>query len=269
MQKNKLIQMAVAAILAVMMAGCGAPKDEIPAMQQESDAETNTEIKNIEPESINIEIEEPQTGTETESNTQMDTGRGSAPETDLQAGSQEETELHKTEDRPELEKSEIETQIQPIDVSEPQTEIKSNTETQQPAAEGSVSASDYTVSVRGTAVALQADMRDLVSALGDPDGYSAAKSCVEAGEDKIYIYGGITIYTYVTNGADRITLIEITGSELLPSGIHIGSTKADVIAAYGSGYMEEGTELLYEADGKTLGLQMEGDAVSFIELFGR
>ena len=112
-------------------------------------------------------------------------------------------------------------------------------------------------------------MRDFVSALGEPDGYSAAKSCVEAGEDKIYVYGGITIYTYVTDGADRITLIEITGSESLPSGIHIGSTKADVIAAYGSDYTEEGTELLYETDGKTLGLQMKGDTVSFMELFGR
>lgn len=263
MQKNKLIQIAAAAILAVMVAGCGASKDEVSTIRQESVVEADTEMEDI-------KIEETQTNTEVGSvmQTVSRTEQDSAPETETNLP-WEETESQKTGDTLEIEESETESETQPAANSEPQTKVQSNTETQPSAAEGSVSVSDYMVSVRGTAVVLQGDMRDFVSALGDPDGYSAAKSCVEAGEDKIYIYGGITIYTYVTNGADRITLIEITGNEALPSGIHIGSTKADVIAAYGSGYTEEGTEFLYETDGKTLGLQMEGDAVSFIELFGR
>ena len=41
------------------------------------------------------------------------------------------------------------------------------------------------------------------------------------------------------------------------------------VADYGSNYTVEGTGLLYEMGGKTLGLQMDGDTVSFIELFGR
>ena len=254
--------MVLAVMIAIMAVGCGASKDEVSTIQQESAAETDSEKEDVRIESINdINIEETQTVTETETLTETDTGQNPTPETHLQTESQEETESQKTGDGSEIEESEIQSVT-----SDPQTEIKSNTETQQPATEGSV---DYMVSVRGTAVVLQEDMRDFVSALGEPDGYSAAKSCVEAGEDKIYVYGGITIYTYVTDGADRITLIEITGSESLPSGIHIGSTKADVIAAYGSDYTEEGTELLYETDGKTLGLQMEGDTVSFMELFGR
>ena len=60
--------------------------------------------------------------------------------------------------------------------------------------------------------------------LGEPDAYGAAKSCTEAGDDKVYTYGGVTIYTYITNGVDVISLIEITGGEALPSGIHIGRT---------------------------------------------
>ena len=81
-------------------------------------------------------------------------------------------------------------------------------------------------------------------------------------------YGGAVIYTYITNGADIISLIEVTGGEALPSGIHIGSTKDEVIAAYGSNYTEDGTELLYQIGNKTIGLQMTNEKVSFMELFG-
>jgi len=138
-----------------------------------------------------------------------------------------------------------------------------------PAAEGSVSSEDYAAVVSGQIIPLGGDMRDYVGLLGGPDEYGSARSCTEAGEDKVYTYGGTMIYTYVTNGADIISLIEITGSESLPSGIHIGSTKEEVIAAYGSGYTEDGTELLYETGNKTIGLQMTDNKVSFIELFGQ
>lgn len=60
----------------------------------------------------------------------------------------------------------------------------------------------------------------------------------------------------------------MTGGEALPSGIHIGSTKDEVIAAYGSNYTEDGTELLYQIGNKTIGLQMTNEKVSFMELFG-
>ncbi len=215
-------------------------------------------IEVIKIESIDIKIEKSQTGTETESHTQMDIKQGSAPETDLQAESQEEIEPHKTEDRPEIEKYEIETQIQSADVSESQTEIKSNTEIQQAAAGDSVSASDYMVSIRGIAVALQGDMRNLVSALGDPDGYSAAKCCVETGEDKKYIWRHHNLHVCYKRGRPH-TLIEVTGSEPLPSGICIRSTKVDVIVVYESGYMEEGTELLYESSAQICGIDHPND----------
>ncbi|MDE7272532.1 MAG: hypothetical protein K2N95_05640 [Lachnospiraceae bacterium] len=262
MRKSQLIQLVTTVILAITVVGCGTSKNEVPTIPQESVTETDIET--------DIKLEETQTGTETEAVIQADTRNEeeAAPETETHL----QTKSQKAEDEleePKMDKSETESEMQSETTAAPKTEMQFNTETQQFATEGLVSVSDYMVSVRGTAVALQGDMRDYVPALGEPDEYSAAKSCVEAGEDKIYIYGGVTIYTYVTSGADRIAIIEITGHEALPSGIHIGSTKADVIAAYGSGYTEEGTELLYETDGKTLGLQMEGDTVSFIELFGR
>lgn len=158
--------------------------------------------------------------------------------------------------------TESQPQIAPSEQSEPAQE-------EAPAAEGAVTAGDYAVSIGGLRIPIGDDMRNYVGLLGEPDAYGAAKSCTEAGDDKVYTYGGTTIYTYITNGADIISLIEITGSDYLPSGIHVGSTKEEVIAAYGSAYTEEGTELLYEMGSKTIGLQMTDNKVSFIELFGQ
>lgn len=232
----------------MMMSGCSASgnQEEEQTIQEESSVviiESTHEETQPETETEAASTEETQTITETETQ----------PETETEAASMEETE---TESTPEA---------QPETQSVPQEdEQESNA-----AAEGSVSSGDFCMTVKGVTIPLGDDMRNYTALLGDPDAYGSAKSCVEEGDDKVYTYGGVVIYTYITNGMDIISIIEIEGNESLPSGIHIGSTKADVIAAYGSNYTEEGTELLYEMGGKTIGIQMNGDTVSFIELFGR
>lgn len=150
----------------------------------------------------------------------------------------------------------------------PAEEVQPETEPA-PVQEGSIKAEDYAVIIGGQTIPLCGDMRDYTALLGEPDEYGSAKSCVEAGDDKVYTYGDTVIYTYITNGADIISIIEISGSDALLSGIHIGSTRAEVIAAYGSSYTEEGQELLYELGDRTIGLMMDGDSVVFMELFGQ
>lgn len=76
------------------------------------------------------------------------------------------------------------------------------------------------MTVKGVSIPLGDDMRNYTAQLGDPDAYGSAKSCVEEWDDKVYTYGGVVIYTYITNGMDIISLIEIEGGESLPSGIH-------------------------------------------------
>ena len=118
MQKNNWIQMVLAVMLAIMAVGCGASKDEVSTIQQESAAETDSEKEDVRIESINdINIEETQTVTETETPTETDTGQNPTPETHLQTESQEETESQKTGDGSEIEESEIQSVT-----SDPQTE---------------------------------------------------------------------------------------------------------------------------------------------------
>lgn len=192
-----------------------------------------------------------------------------APEIKDEKQDKPETEI-KTETKAELAEEEtVQTKPQPENEADrKETVPAAGEDVAGLAPEGSVSDSDYAVIVKGVTIPLRGDMRNYTASLGDPNDFASAKSCTEAGEDKVYTYGGAVIYTYITNGADVISLIEITGSETLVSGIHIGSTKEEVIAAFGSAYTEQGSEWLYEMGNKTIGLEMSGDKVSFIELFG-
>ncbi|MDE7416067.1 MAG: hypothetical protein K2N44_07120 [Lachnospiraceae bacterium] len=226
------------------MSGCGA-SEQSAADQAESSIEV---LESTVEETQNMQTEtevETKTQTTEESETQSETETEKEAEVKTEAQSEEKTEA---ESKPQQQAQEVHEAVS--------------------AAEGSVSESDFAVVVKGVTIPLKGDMSVYAAQLGEPDAFGSAKSCTEAGDDKVYTYGGAVIYTYITNGVDVISLIEITGGESLPSGIHIGSTKADVIAAYGSSYTEEGTELLYEMGNRTIGLQMSGDTVSFIEIYG-
>lgn len=255
---NKGTTCMISAVLAgsmALMSGCGAA---------DKPAEAPKEGVVIQEESSFAEVQSAQAQTKSETQTETQTTVESKIRTETQMAAETETE---PQPQAEIEKESDTEKETEIDV---QAELESKLQEVQeaaPAAEGSISESDFAVIVKGVSIPLKGDMAAYTPQLGEPDAYGSAKSCVEAGDDKVYTYGGAVIYTYITNGVDVISLIEITGGEVLPSGIHIGSTKAEVIAAYGSAYTEEGIELLYEMGDKTIGLQMNGETVSFIELF--
>lgn len=141
-------------------------------------------------------------------------------------------------------------------------------ETQAAEAAGSLSEEDFVVDIKGVAVKLGDDMSTLEASLGEPDSYETAKSCMGAGEDKVYEYGGITVYTYPIDGVDVVSAIEFTGEETMASGIGVGSTRDEVVAAFGSDCEEDEYGMTYELGDKTLGIELDGDSVSFIEIYG-
>ena len=61
----------------------------------------------------------------------------------------------------------------------------------------------------GCAVAIDADMAQLLQELGDPQSYFEAASCAFEGLDKTYTYSGFTITTRPED-ADLVTSILLT-----------------------------------------------------------
>lgn len=112
---------------------------------------------------------------------------------------------------------------------------------------GAFSEADLSLTVEGTSVTAKSSVEEILTALGDGYTYSEAISCVYEGMDKTYDYENVTLYTYPDGDADRLMEIYCVGGNVTTSkGITFGSTKAEITAQYGDGYVEAGSMLSYE-----------------------
>lgn len=81
--------------------------------------------------------------------------------------------------------------------------------------------------------------------LGTLSEYYENQSCGFVGLDKIYTYETIEVYTYPDGDHDKILEIVLFDSAKTNKNIQIGSTKADLLAAYGNDFVEEGMNIQY------------------------
>ena len=80
-----------------------------------------------------------------------------------------------------------------------------------------------------------------------------------------YNYGGFQIKTYPDNSKDFIDTVTIKNDSVsTPEGITIGSSRDEVIAAYGEDYEEKGDGLIYKNGKTTLNIVVRGGAVTSI-----
>jgi hypothetical protein len=102
------------------------------------------------------------------------------------------------------------------------------------------------------------DIHALYAALGEPNALNAAPSCVFVGEDKEFVYEGLTIFTNPVGEQDVWFEMQLTSNAYATSrGIRVGDTLETLRNAYGSRcYWEGETILTYSVSG------MEGDYLS-------
>ncbi|MBE5876751.1 MAG: hypothetical protein E7290_07675 [Lachnospiraceae bacterium] len=134
--------------------------------------------------------------------------------------------------------------------------------------DGVVTQEDFVIQIGDVLVHTGDTMNTMLEELGEPDDFVQARSCFYDGDDKVYTYGGISIYTYPSKADDIVYLIEVSGNEKLLSGIGVGSTRADMIVAYGEEYVEFGTMLAYDlSENASISFQVENDIITFIEIY--
>ena len=93
----------------------------------------------------------------------------------------------------------------------------------------------YKFTYNGVEIAMHADAKPVIDALGEPKSYTEEASCAFEGLDKTYYYGNIYIDTYPDGDTDRIKDVWFaTDGVTTPEGIYIGSAQDQVEAAYGA-----------------------------------
>ena len=134
-------------------------------------------------------------------------------------------------------------------------------------ADGEVDEDDFVVDIQGTAVTLGKEINGLLDELGWPDSFEETVSNPRLGSDKEFIYEGIVIHTNPQNRKDIVNRIEYYGEEKTLSGIGIGSTRADIEAAYGIDYVMDPDYITYTYDNHaTISFQMKEEECIYIEL---
>ncbi len=129
-----------------------------------------------------------------------------------------------------------------------------------------VSSDVFTFIYKNTAVVPHAKMSELAAGLGDPLSYLESESCLYQGLDKDYTYPGFKLRTYPEEGIDYVLNVMFTDDSVAtPEGIMLGSTREEVITAYGSSYTEENGSTVFTRGKTELRIRFDGDSVSAVE----
>lgn len=100
---------------------------------------------------------------------------------------------------------------------------------------------------------MNTDVVPVIDALGEELNYFEAESCAFKGLDKFYTYPGFEITTYPLDNKDYISAVNLMDDTVsTPEGIYLGSTVEDMIAAYGSDYIESSGSYTYTKDDSKL-----------------
>lgn len=109
----------------------------------------------------------------------------------------------------------------------------------------------------------------VLEALGEPLTFMEAPSCAFQGTDRIYGFGSYELTTYEKDGMEYLyDIYFLDDSITTEEGIYIGCSKADMEAAYGTGYEESSGAYTYEKDGMTLQFLTENGTVIAIRYNG-
>lgn len=124
----------------------------------------------------------------------------------------------------------------------------------------------YVFKANGVEIAMDMDMSTIEDKLGEPASYFEEPSCAAQGTARLFTYSGFEVDTYPDGDKDLVACVILKDDTVAtPEGVDLSKTKADVIAAYGEDYTENGTALEYEKDGMTLSFILDGDNIAAIE----
>ena len=127
-------------------------------------------------------------------------------------------------------------------------------------------ASSWKYTVQGVDVMMNAEAAPVLEALGEPVSYTEEASCAFTGLDKTYFYGGFYLQTYPLGDADYIySLWLVDDSSTTPEGIYIGSTQAEVEAAYGADAFNGSNAYILKGTTSTLTIILSDGVVSSIQ----
>lgn len=140
------------------------------------------------------------------------------------------------------------------------------TQTENPGLNQEPAQDSFSFTYKGTKIALHAPAADVIAALGEPKTYSESTSCAFEGLDKSYGYGSFYLETYPIGDKDYVYGWYFVDDMVENNeGICIGSSKADVEAAYGAENYNGTNAFQIKKGSGMLTIILENDVVSSVQ----
>ena len=250
--KKSYILAVCAALASTVLAGCG-PADENTDVLKPDLTEAVTEAETT--EETAAETTAAETSEAVSETTTAETTAVSETTTAEETTAAEETKAAETEKQEEK---------APENNGGSENQSGDNKPSDNETQSGSFGDDDLTFTFGGSSVTVGKDLSAFKAAVA-PSSEDTAPSCLGNGEDSICTFDHFTINGYTENGQCIATAIDLTDSEVSTSkGIKLGSSKDDVIKAYGTGYTERGSEIVYVSGKSELAFRISGDEVKGI-----
>lgn len=125
---------------------------------------------------------------------------------------------------------------EPIDLDDP----LENDETDTPNVDDSQEDIPFYFEFDGYTIQMSQDMADVIDALGEPLGYFVRPSCAFVGDDRIYSYPGVEIFTFPVGNINLVHTISIRDDSIrTPEGFYIGIDFQRVLDILGDDYSHD------------------------------
>ncbi len=124
----------------------------------------------------------------------------------------------------------------------------------------------YYFEAKGVKLKADANMAEVLNALGEPISYFEAASCAFEGLDKVYTYAGFEIDTYPSADGDFISSIILKDDTVsTPEGLSIADPALKIKELYGEPTQTSEGKLTYEKGEGRLVFVVNADTVASIE----
>lgn len=124
---------------------------------------------------------------------------------------------------------------------------------------------EYIFDIEGQTIIIGENVQDTLSKLGEAMQQYKSPSCAFDGEDNVYDYEKFQITTYVSNNTEVFTGVYILDESIQTNeGIHIGSTRQEMIDAYGEDYTENYGAYTYNKGKTDLSFILVDDEITAI-----
>lgn len=115
-------------------------------------------------------------------------------------------------------------------------------------------------------IEIEAEAKEYIDALGEPQSYYEAPSCAFGDLDKVYTYNGFELNTFQENGTDYVSSVILKDDSVsTKEGVCIGDDAAKVTETYGDYTSKTDKAFVYAKGNMKLCFFIEDDVIVSIE----